>query len=250
MINIGIKIEKTLDLLREDVKSVIYFKNGKKESQCFYNKNGDRTLRLIFDKNESISLKQVTTFQGEIKTGFINYDEYDNRIGVGHNELNYNGQIISKFYNGECEEEYQYDEFGHLKVTHYPNTRANVIYEYDSNDLVIKQISINEENSIIDSLFGGPNKKLTIFENDEYGNIIVMKVYNPVSAQLLFTQNNKINAQGDEIESINLNADGSVQSKMYYNYDYDYKDNWIAKRDLDEKGNIIREEKRQILYFT
>jgi len=250
MINFGIKSEKTLDLLREDVKSVISYQDGKKESQSFYNKNGDRTLRLHFDENESISLKQETTFKNGHKTGFINYDEYDNKDSAGQNELNHKGQVISKFYNGDCEEQYQYDENGRVKVVFYPNTGAKDIYEYDSNNLAIKQLSVKGENSMFGSLFGGPNKKLTTFENDKFGNIITMRVYDAESKQLLFTQTNKINSQGDVIESINLNGDGSVYSKIFYSYDYDNKNNWILKRDLDEKGNVQQEQKRQISYYS
>jgi len=250
MINFGIKTEKILDFLRGDVKSVTSYQDGKKDSQSFYNKNGDRTLRLLFDDNESISLRQETTFKDGHKTGFINYDEYNNRDSIGQNELNHSGQIISKFYNGECEEQYQYDEIGQLKVVYYPNTGAKDMYEYDSNNLAIRQLSIRGENSMFGSLLGAPNKKLTTFENDKFGNIIKMKVYDAESEQLLVTQTNKINSQGDEIESINLNGDGSVYSKMFYSYEYDNRNNWILKRDLNEKGNVRREQERQILYYN
>lgn len=250
MINFGIKSEKTLDLLREDVESVLIYEDGKKESQSYYNKDGNRALTLHFDENDKIRMKQETTSVNGLKTGFINYDENGYEGSFSEYELNHQGKIISKFYDGECEEQYQYDQDGRLNVVFYPNTGAKDIYEYDHNNLAIKQLSVKGENSMFGSLFGGPNKKLTTFENDRFGNIISMKVYDAESDQLLFSQTNKINSEGDEIESINLNGDGSVYSKQFYSYEYDRKNNWILKRDLDENGNSGREQKRQILYYS
>ena len=255
MINFGIKTNKTLDFLRADVKTVITYKEDKKESQSFYNENGDRTLRYYYDENESINMKQESTFQGKFKTGYINYDEYDSRTSAGQYELNGQGQIISNYHNGECEEQYQYDELGCVAMVYYPNTGAKDIYEYDSNNMAVKQLSISgvisfSENSMFGSLFGGPKKKLTTFENDSFGNIIQMKVFDSESNELLFTQKNKINTQGDEIESIGLNGDGSVYSESHNDYDYDSKNNWIIKRSLSKDGNVTKETKRQISYYS
>jgi hypothetical protein len=250
MINFGIKEDKALDFLRKDVKSVITYQDEKKESQSFYNEQGYRTLRIHYDDNESIRLKQKSTFQEGFKTGYINYDKYDNRTSSGQYELNYSGQIISKYHDGEQEEEYQYNELGQIKVLQYSNTGAREIYEYDHNNLAISQLSLQGENSMFGSMFGGPKKKLTTFENDSFGNIIEMKVYDAETNQLMFTQKNKINEQGDEIECLNLNGDGSTYSEIFYDYEYDKKQNWIVKKTLDKDGNLKREEKRNILYYS
>ena len=250
MINFGIKEDKRLDFLRNDVKSVITYKEGNKESQSFYGENGDRTLRVHYDDDETVKLKQETTFQNGYKSGYINYDQYDNRDSFGEYGLNHKGQIISKYHNGELEEEYQYNELGQIKVLQYSNTGARELYEYDSNGLVIQQLSLQGENSMFGSLFGGPKKKLTTFSNDSLGNVIEMKVYDAETNQLMFTQRNKINEKGDEIECLNLNGDGSIHSEIFYDYEYDSKQNWLVRKTLDENKNLKREEKRNILYFS
>jgi len=246
MVNFGIKEDKALDSLRKDVKSVIIYEDEKKKFHCFYNENGDRTLRIHYDDNESIRLKQKSTFQEGLQTGYINYDKYDDRTSSGQYELNYSGQIISKYHDGELQEEYQYNELGQIKVIQYSNTGGREIYEYDHSNLATNQLRLQGENS----MFGGPKNKLTTFENDSFGNIIEMKVIDVDTLKLMFTQKNKINKQGDEIECLNLNGDGSTYSEIFYDYDYDKKQNWIVKKTLDKDGNLKREQKRNILYYS
>jgi hypothetical protein len=128
----------------------------------------------------------------------------------------------------------------------YPNTGSQDIFEYDENGLVIRQLSLSGDYS----LFGGLKKKLTIFKNDHYGNILVMEVRNAESAELLFTQKNEINSQGDEVESIGYNADNSIYSFVQYEYTYDNYNNWITKQTLTSKGHIYQEEQREINYYS
>jgi hypothetical protein len=250
MINFGIKEDKELDFLRNNVKSVITYQDGNKKSQSFYSENGDRTLRINYDDDESINLKQESTFKDGLKTGYINYDKYDNRKSFGEYKLDYRGQIISKYHDGELEEEYQNNELGQIKVIQYSNTGARELYEYDSNNLAVSQLSLQGENSLFGSIFGGPKKKLTIFVNDSFGNIVEMKVYDAETNKLIFIQKSKINQQGNEIECLNLNGDGSTYSEMFYDYEYDKKQNWIVQKTLDANGNLKSEEKRNILYYS
>ncbi|HOX77018.1 MAG TPA: hypothetical protein PLW31_03175 [Bacteroidales bacterium] len=250
MINFGIKKDSTHDLLRQDVKSVINYEDDKKVAQSFYDEIGNRILKYYFNEDDSIRLKQETTFQGGLKTGYINYDKYDNRTSFGQYIYDHSSKTFSKYHNNELEEEYHYDHLGRIIEVFYPNTGAKEFYEYDSSNLAISQLSIPGKISLFGSSNARPNKKLTIFENDQFGNIVRMKVLDAESKQILFIQNNKINLQGDEIESIGLNGDGSVYSKIYYDYKYDEKNNWILKRTYDKNGNVVNEEKRQILYYT
>jgi hypothetical protein len=77
-----------------------------------------------------------------------------------------------------------------------------------------------------------------------------MKVYDAESNKLMFIQKNIINQQGDEIECLNLNGDGSIYSAIFYDYEYDKKQNWLVKKTLDANGNLKREERRNIIYFS
>jgi hypothetical protein len=76
-----------------------------------------------------------------------------------------------------------------------------------------------------------------------------MKVYNAETKELLFTQKNTINNQGDEIESIGYNGDGSVHAHVKYEYKYDNFGNWIYKKTFTKEGRIYREEERVITYL-
>lgn len=250
MINFGIKKDLTLDFLRNDVKSVISYQDGKKEMQSFYNEKGERTLRNHFDDDETLRMKQETIFQNGLKTGYINYDKFDNRDSNGQYQLDHLGRVIAKYHDGQLEEEYQYNDLGQIEMLFYSNTGAKELYEYDSNNMVTKQLSLQGENSLFGSLFGGPKKKLTVFNNDLFGNITEMKVYDAETQQLLFTQKNRINEKGDEIECLNINGDGSPYSTIFYEYEYDKKDNWILKRTYDKDRNLQKEEKRNILYHS
>lgn len=248
MINFGITQESKLDFLRGDVKSVIIYKQDKKDSHSFYNEDGHRTLRVHFDEDTSIQLKQKSIFNNGFKAGYINYDKYDNQISSGEFELDYDGNCIAKYHDGELEEQFEYNELNQVSIVFYPNTGARDIYQYDQNGLAIAQLSIQGENSMFGSLFGGPKKKLTLFENDNFGNVLVMKVIDYEQDKLLFSQQNKVNSHGDIIETINLNGDGSLYSEMYFEYEYDLKFNWIVKKILDKNGIALKIEKRSVLY--
>lgn len=250
MLNFAIKEERLLDFLREDVKSVIAYDNDKKVSQSFYNENGNRILRYFFDDNISIRLKQKTTFEYEVITGYINYDIHDNQIGLGEYVSDYLDRIVAKYHDCELEEENEYNILNQIVKLIYSKTGAKEIYEYDKKGFVIRQLSIQGENSIFGSLFGGPKEKLTTFENDDKGNVLNMKVFNFENNHIVFSQINSINIYGDEIKSLNLNGDGSVYSEINYEYNYDQKGNWISKKTLDSHHKIKRIEKRNILYFS
>ena len=143
----------------------------------------------------------------------------------------------------------EYNEVGKISVVHYSKTGAKELYEYNENGLATQQLGLSGENSLFGNLFGAPNKKLTTFVNDHWGNITEMKVYNAETRELLFAQKNTINKQGDEIESIGYNSDNSVYSHLKYEYKYDTNGNWIIKQTFTEKGLLYREEERIIEYF-
>jgi hypothetical protein len=170
------------------------------------------------------------------------------------NELDNKGKIVNRFHDGELLETYKYDLDGNVSYVIHPQVGTDV-YMYDGNGLAVKQLSLSEENplfsSLLSSVFGnGPKKKLTIFINDDWGNIVEMKVYNAETKELLFTQKNVINQQGDEIESIGYNGDGTIYSHVKYLYSYDTMGNWVLKRNLSKEGDIYMEEERDIIYYN
>lgn len=259
MKNFGIKGDTTLDFLKGNVNSVenttYDIKDGATEpterSYREYDKNGNRTSSVYYDENDNVRLKQVSQFNGAgKKIGYVNYNKYGSQDSNGKYQYDFNGRMIAKHHDGTCEEQYEYDNSGNVSQVYYPNTGRRDLYEYDLNNLATKQLSIKGENSLFGSLFGGPNKKLTLFTNDKFGNIIEMKVYDAESKNLLFTQKNSINSNGDEIESIGYNGDGSVYSHVKYNYQYDNNGNWILKQTLNKDGKVYRENKREITYHN
>lgn len=259
MKNFGIKSDRTLDFLIGEVKSVTNktfdLKDGVKElsdhSTREYNSDGYRSLSIYYEKSGDIRLRQVSRFDDEgNKIGYINYNANDLRDSQGKYELDYEGKIVSKFHNGEHEESYEYDDNDNITEVFYPNTGGRDIYEYDDNGLATQQLSLSGENSLFGNLFGGPKKKLTTFVNDRWGNITEMKVYNAETRELLFTQKNTINNQGDEIESIGYKADGSVHAHVRYEYKYDNNGNWIFKKTLTKEGRVYREQERLITYYS
>lgn len=259
MKNFGIKADRALDFLIGEVKSVTNktfdIKDGVKElndhSTREYNSDGYRSLSIYYEKSGRLRLRQVSRFDDEgNKIGYTNYNANDLRDSQGKYELDYEGKIVSKFHNGEHEESYEYDDNDNIVEVLYPNTGGRDIYEYDLNGLATQQLSLSGENSMFGNLFGGPKKKLTTFVNDRWGNITEMKVYNAEPRELLFTQKNTINNQGDEIESIGYKVDGSVHAHVKYEYKYDGSGNWTFKKTLTKDGLVYREQERVITYYS
>lgn len=92
--------------------------------------------------------------------------------------------------------------------------------------------------------------KIFTFKNDELGNVIEMKVFQNGSNEVLFTQHNRININGDETESIGLNKDGSVHSESYYDYKYDSNGNWILRNQKFRDGKVQKTTHREIYYHS
>jgi hypothetical protein len=259
MKNFGIRSEKALDYLIGDVK-VVTIKtfdiiNGVEEfkdhSMSEYNSGGLKSLSLYYKNNGILNLRQVSRFDDDgIKVGYINYNKNDLQDGYGKYDLDYEGRIVSRFYNGQHEETYLYDDDSNIIEVYYPLSRGRDLYEYNEHSLATHQFSLSGENTTFGSLFGGPKKKLTTFLNDHWGNIIEMKVYNAETRDLLFTQNSTINSEGDEIESIGYNGEGSVHAHVKYEYNYDGKGNWISKLTLTNDGLVYRYRARTITYYN
>lgn len=250
MINFGIKIEKILDYLREDVKMAKTIENGKKKYQSFYNENGEITLRYIYDKDESLRIKQVSTFQSGIKTGYINYDKYDNRQSVGQFEYDASGNMVARYHDGKLEEWYELNEKGLIVTVNFPTTHSKDTYEYDENNMAIRQVSIQGANSLFSGMPGAIKNKLTTFRNDRFGNIVEMKIFNYDTKEQLFSKLNKFNEKGDEIESRGLYPNGTIYSITRNEYEYDKKNNWINRRQFDKDGNLMNYVNREINYFA
>lgn len=258
MKNFGILSERTLDFLNGDVKSVTTkefdIEDGLREysdhSIMEYNSLGNRCLSLYYEENGRIRLRQVSIFDDHgNKIGYTNYDEDGLQDSNGKFELDYKGRIVSKYHNGVKEEIYEYDSGGKISVVSYPNTGSKVLYKYNEDGLATQQLSIRGGDSLFGNSFGGPNKKLTTFVNDRWGNIIEMKVYNAETNELLFSQKNTFNDRGDEIESVGYKSDGSVYSHVKYEYEYDNIANWISQKTMTKEGRIYREKERIIVYF-
>jgi len=258
MKNFGVKSNMALDYLN-GILSSVYTKSFEItgiEKNCIervyreYNEDGERILSIHYDNDENIRLKQVSKLDGfGNQVGYVNYDSFDNQISAGKYEYDYRTRMIAKYHNGECEEQYKYDENDNIIQVYYPNTGARDLYEYAINNFASTQLSIRGEDSLFGSIFGGPNKKLTTFLNDALGNIYEMRVFDAETKNLLFLQKNKINDQGDEIESIGYNADGSVHAHLKYNYEYDNKNNWTLKQTLTSVGRVYHETTRTIKYL-
>ena len=256
MKNFSIKSEKSLDFLIRDVKTTenktFDVKDNTRQlnnhSKREYNSNGDRTLSMIFDQFSNLTLRQVSTFDDYgNKTGFINYDSNGYQDTAGKNELDDEGRMISKYYINQITETYKYNHNDEIIEVYYPNTGGRDIYEYDKSGFAIRQLSLSGGKSLFS--LGTPKRKLTTFTNDEFGNIIEMKVYNDDNNELLFSQKNIMNISGDEIESIGYKSNNSVHSHVKYYYIYDNKGNWTLKQTMTQDAEIYREIERIISYY-
>jgi hypothetical protein len=242
MINFAVKLDKTLDFLKSDVKSVkfkkIKTKNGEIKSIEFsevsYSTNGDKILKCSFDDNNNRTFKQETIFKDGIKIGYINFDGNDNLLNEGEFKLDDSGKILSKAHDGKIEEEFKYDVTGRIIKVNYLNTGEKDTYEYDNNNLVIKQT-----NSYDNEMH---------FKNDNLGNVIEMKTYEISTGKLLMTEFSEINEYGHEIENVIVNESGNPIFKSIHEYEYDEKDNWISQNSKHSSG-VSFEITREIDYF-
>lgn len=222
MLNFGIKNERSLDGLRNKVIECTNYKNGEKESKTFYNSNGIK-LKTIYYTNGNVDFEQISSFESGFKKGYTNYSSSGVPRESGKYILNNQGQIIEKYHDGQIEEKYRYDNSGRIIEVLYSLTGSKNIYEYDENHLAIKLLAVQEGFN----LFGGPNKQLTLFVNDELGNIVSFKTFNGDTNELLYFQENEINAEGDVVETLGKLPDNSIVDEIKFNYKYDDKGNWI-----------------------
>ena len=175
-----------------------------------------RSLSTHYDNDGSIFLRQVFQFdRNGNKIGYLNYNSNNLQTSTGRYELDLKGRKIAHYHDGTIQNSNVYDDHDNIIKEVYP-TGAQTFFEYDNNGFAINQLDIKGGGFS----FGGPNRKFTTFINDPFGNIIEMKVTNAETKELLFTQKNKLNNQGDEIESIGYNADGSVYNHTNYEYKY------------------------------
>lgn len=259
MKNFGIKSDKTLDLLRGDVKTVINKTYNIRESLRElaehsvkeYDTFGQRILSIYFEKNDCIQLKQVSIFddQGNI-IGYTNYNANELQVGYGNYDLDYKKRIVRRYYNGEIEETYKYDDRDNITEVYFPNINGGDRYQYDTNGFAIRQIEFGDENALFASLLGDPTNQIIVYENDDLGNIIDMKSFNSKSNELLYRQKFKYNSQGDEIESISYKTNGSIDELIKFEYKYDSRGNWILEQELSKEGIVYNEQQRIISYHS
>jgi len=257
MKNYGVKSDKARDNLIGEVKITITktfeIKDGIRELYDHirreYNSDGIRIESIYYEHGDVIRLRQVTIFDEKgSNIGFANYNSNGLLDSYYKYELDHNDRIISKYFNGEIEETYKYEDNNNISETFSPNTGGRNYYEYDEKGFAIKQLSVLVINPIFGSLFG-PERRLTTYINDHWGNIIEMKVYDEETNEIYFTQINTINKQGDEIESIEYEADGSVKSHVRNKYEYDNEGNWVSKKTMTGEGLVYREQTREIHYL-
>lgn len=243
MLNFGIKNERILDGLRNNVIECIIYKKREKESRTFYDSYGNK-LKTIYYKNGSVNFEQISSFENGLKKGYTNYSSNGVPKESGKYILNNQGQIIEKYHNGELEEKYRYDNSDRIIEVIYSLSGSKNIYEYDENNLAIKLLAVQEGFN----LFGGPNKQLTLFVNDELGNILSFKTFNGDTNELLYFQENEINVEGDVIETIGKLPDNSIVDEIKFNYKYDDKGNWIEMETINERRNIRFTRQRDLVY--
>jgi hypothetical protein len=257
MRNFALHLDIEQDMLRGNVKKVITRKyslrTGKKVLDDLYEKEydkmGNRTETKYLTVDGELKFKQVSTFSKGHKSGYKNYNVSGNIISEGHFELDANGNITAKFHNGNCKERYQLDNHGRIIAVQYMEIGAIDELEYDDNGLVVKQISRASQGGVFNAMFGGNVNKLTIYKNDEFGNILEFNTYNADTENLMIAQKSTINQQGDVIEMVSLGADGTVYSNSKYKYAYDKKGNWIELYDLNDNDMPYKLTTREILYY-
>jgi len=243
MLNFGITNERILDGLREKVLESTNYKKGEKESKTFY-KNDGYKLKTIYYKKGIVDFEKIFSFENGFPKSYTNYSSNGVPTGNGKYILNNQGQIMEKYHNGEIEEKYSYDNSGRINEVLYPQSNSKNIYEYDENNLVIKLLAVEEGFN----LFGGPSKQLTLYVNDELGNILSFKTFDGDTNELLYFQENKINAEGDVVETIGKLPDNSIVDEIKFNYQYDDKGNWIEMETINERRNIRFNKKRDLAY--
>jgi hypothetical protein len=259
MKNFGIKSDKELDSIIGEVKLVTNKKfeiiDGVKKlsdhSIIEYYSHGYRKNSIYFDKKGAIRIRQVYRFDNSgDKIGYTNYNAAGIIESQGKYELDFEGRIVRRFHNGELEETFKYDEYDNIIEVYYPITGGWDFYDYDENGLVKQQSSLRGENSLPSPFLVGPKKKLITYLNDKWGNIKEAKVFNAETKELLVSQKNSINKQGDEIESIDYQGNGLVRNHIKYEYKYDNIGNWILKKTKTKDGHIYREHERVITYYN
>jgi hypothetical protein len=243
MLNFGVKNERILDGIRENVIESTNYKNGQKVSKTCYDNIGNR-LETIYYSNGIIDFKQIFSQENGFPKSYANYSESGTLKSNGHYTLNNQGQILAKYHDGEMEEKYQYDNLGRINEIIYSNSGAKNIYKYDANNLAIQLLSV--KGGI--NLFGGPKNQLTLFINDKFGNVVSYRTFNSDNNELIYSQENKINLQGDIVETIGKSSDNLVVDEISFNYEYDTKNNWIKKEVHNERRNVRFNQQRGLIY--
>ena len=244
------------DLTRENIKGKVKqiieayfdakeaFGKPKKENltdkyKIKYNMDGNITeeIDLIFKGidskykylyNEDGNLISETEYEDDtlmMKT-IYKYDEYGNIM----EEISYNsdGNLTSKH-------KYQFDEYG--------NITEEMIYDYDGTlDILIKYYY--DEGNI--SYQTSTTFNFYVPDTDTVINGVKEKRWKiqPKEHKLKY----QYDENGNKTESANYNADGEIEWKNKYQYEYDKLNNWIVKTTYvdDKLENIVE---RKIEYY-
>ena len=249
MKNAAILLDRTLDFLNGKVKRVTKrtfdFKGDSKvlKEQYIkeYNQRGQRTKTIYLNTDGSVKLEQISEFdKNGYKIGYKNYDKNKFIDSEGNYEVDTNGNILKKYFNGNLEEAFSYDSQGRLMEQIYAYSRDRIIYHYIDNSQFV-----NEQTTFM----RGEKKYIIKYTNDSRGNILKAETFRYPTMEIIHTQIGIINNRGDVTEEyVNL-ADGKKVNWKKFEYEYDSKENWIQRICTNVESNSKTIDDRQIEYF-
>lgn len=249
MKNAAILLDRTLDFLIGDVKKVSKktFELGN-DSRVLkeyyikeYNQKGQRIRSVYYKSDGTIKLEQISEFdQRGLKIGYKNYDKNRMIDSEGTYEVDNNGNILKKYFNGSLEEVCCYDNHGRLIEQIFAHSRDRLIYQYEGDGQFVTEQT---------NYMRGEKKYIVHYTNDEQGNILKTETLRFPSMEKLHIQIYIINDRGDVIEEyVNLSSGEKVNWEKF-EYDYDTRNNWIKRVFTNIASNSKRIDERQVEYY-
>ena len=188
------------------------------------------TVYLISKKTDT------SNWLGEINVDITEYtyDEYGNELTfetidkegeVTHKVSNVyddNGYLVEKtkvLYDAEIITKYEYDEFGN--VIKEDSNISTIIYEYDNNNILVKESAYDENNQLMNEYEYNENETRRKYVTYEAGEIRSFYEYNE---------------HGDEIKYYRVGTDEIVERN--YNNEYDTNGNLIKVTETMTIKNI------------
>lgn len=243
---------KVKSLTETEFKKILVDKSGEIQKApiiinkyiYFFNDTGNIFEEDYYGLNDDFKYKDI-----------YKYDDKGNLIERNRNNLtSYKNSYVYDEKDNIIEDSgYNSNSNSYEKTTFEYDNKGNIIVKtrFDINDSLISRdtCKYDTKGNKIESRFYTKSTALKLsYKYDNNGNRIEEYWCWLANSSFMKKIISKYNDKGNVIEAYSYKADGSIDNKFTYNYDYDEAGNWIKKTPF-ENGTAKNSIERKIVYY-